>query len=272
MDLALTEGDLIEWLVEPELRADRKMDLGDVLNIENVASKCRGWIGDAPISLDPEATARKLNASNDEWQRVQRPEFSDRFILTTFGVHTSGGFIDPTGIGLELLFRDDSRKLNQGQRIHIHTVFPAARFQVVGTRQGEFAGEFAGDFRAELRAPGQLVPIESVLESLGTPAKLDGSASQKISLVDKRRLTWSSTTYAHIVEAFGEGDTRALWVFYRPDGPLTGKTFETVTGITLGRKKTSIEYDARMFVIFRIGPYPIRRYSPWVRLRTEWAK
>jgi hypothetical protein len=275
MDFALTEGDLVEWLVEPELRSDRNIHLGDVLEIENIAAKCRGWIGDAPFSLDAERTARTLKASDEDWLRAARPEYSDRFVFTTFGVQSFGGLVDPAAIGLELVFRDNERKLNQSQRIHIHTLFPAARFQVAASSRGEFGAEFSGQLfaAAELSPPGQLIPasLDQATASLNA-AEIKGSASQRIVLTNKRQLTWSTTTHAAIVEAIGEGDTRALWVFHRPHGPLTGKTFETVTGITISRKKTGINFDARMFVVFKIGPYPVRRYSPWIRLSTEWGE
>jgi hypothetical protein len=275
MELPLVEGDLVEWLVEPELRADRRMDLGDVLEIENIAVKCRGWIGDAPFSLDAEQTARMLDAGTDSWRRAARPEFVDRFVLTTFGVQTLGGIINPEGLGLELVFRDNERGLNQGQRIHIHTLFPAARFQVTGTRQTSAGAEMetTGQFQAvaELKPPGQLMAIASGLTDMKATGVLKGSINQKVWANDKREITWSTTTYAAMVEAIGEGDTRALWVFHKPQGPLVGKTFETVTGLTLSRKKTEIKFDARMFVIFKIGPYPIRRYSHWVRLTTDWS-
>src|ERR1700752_587892 len=116
MEFALTEGDLIEWLAEPELRGTRDMDLGDVLVIQNLAAGCRGWIGDAPISLDAEETAQKLKASSHDWARAARPEYAERFVLTTFGVQSTGGLVSPAGVGLELIFRDDERELNQGQR------------------------------------------------------------------------------------------------------------------------------------------------------------
>jgi hypothetical protein len=274
MEFSFSEGDLVEWLAEPELRADRRMDLGDVLEIQNLAIKCRGWIGDAPFSLDAERTAEKLNASTDAWQRVARPEFADRFVFTTFGVQALGGMIDPTGLGLELLFRDDERKLNQGQRIHIHTVFPAARFQVVGSRQTDASAETMGEFvaAAEVSPPGQLIPAAIRQLDVGISGTIKGSASQRLVLTDKRQLMWSSTTFAAMVEAIGEGDTRALWVFHSPQGPLIGKTFETVTGLTVSRKISGVKFDARMFLIFKIGPYPFRRYSPWVRLATEWGE
>lgn len=273
MEFALTEGDLVEWLAEPELRGTRDMDLGDVLEIQNLAASCRGWIGDAPISMDAEQTAKKLKASPDDWTRAARPEYADRFILTTFGVQSTGGLVGPAAVGIEQVFRDDERELNEGQRILIHTVFPSAQYQITRTSNTEFNSESSAGLEAsaELAPPGHLKPLSSALAAAGIAGDLKASGNQRIALTAKHRLAWSTTTHASMVEAIGEGDTRALWVFHRPQGPLTGKGFETVTGLTLGRTRSGISFDARMFVIFKIGPYPIRRYSPWIRLSTEWG-
>lgn len=128
-----------------------------------------------------------------------------------------------------------------------------------------------GIFAAEIVPPGHMAPVLSAFKSVGLSGELKGSASIETALDDKHRITWSTTTQSPVVEAFGEGATRASWLFHHYHGPLTGKTFETVTGLTMGRKKKGTEYDARMFLLFKIGPYPFRRYSNWVRLKTDWA-
>ncbi|MBY5400951.1 hypothetical protein [Rhizobium leguminosarum] len=269
----MSEGDLVEWLAEPELRDDRRMDLGDKLEIENLVIKCRGWIGEAPFSLDVERTAQKLNASPDAWQKATRPEFSDRFVFTTFGVQSLGGVLHPSGVGLELVFRDDVKGINPGQRIHLHTVFPSARFLVTTSDEGSLGTLVKAEakFAAEIVPPGYLTPLLGALKGVGLGSELKGSASIETALNNKHTMTWSTTAHSPIVEAFGEGDTRAFWLFHHNHGPLAGKTFETVTGLTTGRKKKGVEYDARMFLLFKIGPYPFRRYSEWVRLKTDWG-
>lgn len=280
MELDFTQGDLVEWLAEPELRPDRRMDLGDVLEVEKLLIKCRGWIGDSPVALRPDNVSSTLNIVDQTWQRQERPEFCERFVLTTFGIHSVEGLLDPEALGLELLYRDNTRHLNQGQRIHINCLFPSARFLLSGTRQHEASRETGIDldtsaaavFRARLSAPGVLVPIATDEGSASADVQIKGSATNRVAVTDTNKVVWSTTTYTPVVEAFGEADTRAQWVFHRGHGPLSGKTLETVTGLTVSRYKRGIEFDARMFVVFKLGPYPFRRYSDWIRLTADWGQ
>jgi hypothetical protein len=269
-ELTLDKGDLMEWLAEPELRPDRRMTLGDKLEINNILVNCRGWIGEAPFALDPEKAAKTLNDADDTWEKAARPEFANRFVFTTFGVNSLGGIVSPQGLGLELVFREDSPELNRGQRIQINSVFPSALFQVYSESSTQGESKFNGVFEAELEPPGNLIKAAKSATGIEDFVKVGGSLALEASYSHNRKINWSTKSYSSVVEAIGVGDVRASWVFHKSHGPLTGKIFETVTGLTLSRRKNSIAYNARMFIIFKVGPFPIRKYSEWVNLSANW--
>ena len=278
MEIQFTQGNSTNWLAEPELVLDRRIKLGDKLAIEGILANCTGWIGDAPFAIDAEREAELHKVSRELWRTETRPEFAQKFIFVTFGVRDFGGILKPRGVGLELVFRDDDQKLNPGQRIQINSVFPSALFHVwrTTTTKGEVDVSSSTEanshvtMQAELTPPGILRPILTSIADISAAGSIKNSSNFSAIVSRNDKIFWSAKTYAPVVEALGEGDTRAAWFFHHASGPLAGKTLETTTGITVGRDRTGLEFRARMSILFEIGPFPIRRYSHWVNLSVEW--
>ena len=225
------QGDNAAWLAEPELSENRSRKLGDdSLNVENFLVGLRGWIGDAPYCVAATDMAKLAGSDGSAWSMSPRPEFADRYILSTFGVDRTGGVVEPSAVGLELLFRDNDRKLNRNQQIHINTVFPSARFIVV--QSNKTSGEVNIHAKAEVSSPFEFIPDTDV-ESEPTLFKLGGSAGIGVGLNHERKVLLVSEVHSAIVEAMGEADTRAMWIFHKSHGPLIGKTHQTVVGLTL---------------------------------------
>jgi hypothetical protein len=270
LDLPFDKGPNVTWWTQAELTSYENMYLGEVTEIDNPLTNLKGFLGESPLALSPQLAARDLKLEQEPWQSLETKKLKSWFIKNVFGVQKMDGLVGPSAVGIELVYRDDDKKINRGHKIHIHSLFPTPEHQVIGQvgTKSDLESQSSFTFKSQLKPPGIL---EAATQLLGDtlPMSLDASAGLKASFAGHAAIDLSATYYTPLISAMGTGDTIAQWCFYRAKGPLEGHDIPTWTGLLIDRDRTQIEYKARIFIVLQLGLYKLRRFSDWTSLTCE---
>ncbi len=249
--------------------AEERPHLGSAMEVENRITKLKGYIGEAPIAINSEAVAPSLGLESAPWvEAIEREGTRSIFVGVSFGIEHRAGF-SPSAVGIELLFRDDDRNLNGMQNIHVHSLFPAPEYRVIGGAKLEADAEVSagGKFSASLDPPGVLqaaVEDGEIDKSVDLGAGAKASASATVG----GNIKLATEIRTPLVSAMGVGDHRAWWCFHRAAQELTGEDIVTWTGLALSasRRRKTLKVLARIYVVFDFRVYKFRRESEWTEL------
>lgn len=251
----------IEWIKSGDSLAYREEHLGPVGEIKNWLTDLKVNIGEAPIAVAADRAAEKLGLQVPAWSQLLGAEKRSWLLSNTFSLWRDGGLLEPDAVGIELLFRDDRGELNTGAKIHVHSLFPGPQCRILGKAGVE--GEFVCD--AELLAPGKLSvptgnpdPTEAAFLTARGGLRARANANLSISA--------SMTICTAKVAAIGTGDIRAQWEFYKDSLSLVGRPIETWTGLLLPVDTASLEYKAKIWVVFGGGLFRFARSTEWTTL------
>lgn len=252
------------WLAEEDPH------LGERMEIDNLVTKLRGFIGESPVAVSAASIAENLGLASAPWTaQLEEDGIKSVFVGVGFGIEHRAR-LSPSAVGIELLFMDQQQKLNIGQRIHVHSLFPSPEYKVIGEAELKASAELSanGEFRATMVPPG-ILSNENSEDENASLLPLDAGGHAKAVVSANGNFNLSTELRTPLVSAMGIGDHRAWWCLHKGSQELTGEDIMTWSGLALSSDRPKLAFKAKVFVVFNFRIYRFRRESAWVDLSVD---